>query len=64
MVAIQRQGKISFCMTTTGEEATHTASVAALEDDDMVMAQYREPGPLYYRGFTLEQFLPVTGKWL
>ncbi|MBF0277624.1 MAG: thiamine pyrophosphate-dependent dehydrogenase E1 component subunit alpha [SAR324 cluster bacterium] len=57
MLAAQRQGRISFFMTSTGEEATHVGSAAALQDDDMVMAQYREPGPLYFRGFTTANFM-------
>ncbi len=57
MLAAQRQGRISFYMTSTGEEATHIGSAAALKDDDMIMAQYREPGPLYYRGFTAADFM-------
>ncbi len=57
MLAAQRQGRISFFMTSTGEEATHVGSAAALQDEDMVMAQYREPGPLYYRGFTTANFM-------
>jgi len=57
MVATQRQGRVSFYMTSTGEEASHVGAAAALRDDDMVMAQYREPGPLYFRGFSADQFM-------
>ncbi|CAM9178875.1 unnamed protein product [Chrysoparadoxa australica] len=52
----QRQGRISFYLTSTGEEATQIGSAAALQPNDTVLAQYREPGVLMYRGFTLEQF--------
>lgn len=52
----QRQGRISFYMTCSGEEAIHIGSSAALADDDMVFAQYREAGVLMWRGFTLQQF--------
>eukprot|EP00501_MAST-03F_sp_TOSAG23-6_P001717 GSMAST32.ASY1.ANO1.1791.1 assembled CDS len=52
----QRQGRISFYMTNTGEEGTHIGSAAALDPKDMVFAQYREAGVLMYRGFTLQQF--------
>ena len=38
------QGLISFYMTSSGEEATHFGSAAALDEKDMVYAQYREPG--------------------
>lgn len=53
----QRQGRISFYMTSFGEEATHLGSAAALDLEDMVYAQYREAGVLMYRGFTLQQFV-------
>ncbi len=57
MQAAQRQGRVSFYMQCLGEEAAVTASAAALKDDDMIMAQYREQAALRYRGFTLEQFM-------
>uniref|UniRef100_A0AAR5PXQ6 2-oxoisovalerate dehydrogenase subunit alpha n=1 Tax=Dendroctonus ponderosae TaxID=77166 RepID=A0AAR5PXQ6_DENPD len=53
----QRQGRISFYMTSYGEEATHIGSAAALDLDDLVYGQYRETGVLMYRGFTLQQFV-------
>eukprot|EP00271_Cylindrocystis_brebissonii_P017353 TRINITY_DN4493_c0_g1_i1.p1 TRINITY_DN4493_c0_g1~~TRINITY_DN4493_c0_g1_i1.p1 ORF type:complete len:514 (+),score=96.95 TRINITY_DN4493_c0_g1_i1:431-1972(+) len=52
----QRQGRFSFHMTTMGEEAVNMASAAALEHSDQVFAQYREPGVLLWRGFTLQEF--------
>ncbi|KDE39876.1 Branched-chain alpha-keto acid dehydrogenase, E1 component, alpha subunit [Nitrincola lacisaponensis] len=57
MLASQRQGRISFYMTETGEEAADIGSTAALQDDDMIMAQYREQGALAFRGFTPDQFM-------
>ncbi|TMP88471.1 3-methyl-2-oxobutanoate dehydrogenase [Pseudoalteromonas ruthenica] len=57
MQAAQRQGRVSFYMQCLGEEAAVTASAAALDDNDMIMAQYREQAALRYRGFTLEQFM-------
>ncbi|KAL0275457.1 UNVERIFIED_CONTAM: hypothetical protein PYX00_003296 [Menopon gallinae] len=53
----QRQGRISFYMTNYGEEACQIGSAAALADDDLIFAQYREAGVLLYRGFTLDDFL-------
>ena len=53
----QRQGRISFYMTSYGEEATHMGTAAALKMQDVVYGQYREAGVLLYRGFTLEQFM-------
>jgi 2-oxoisovalerate dehydrogenase E1 component alpha subunit len=52
----QRQGRISFYMTNSGEEATHIGTAAAMDDQDMVYGQYREAGVLMWRGFTLQQF--------
>lgn len=52
----QRQGRISFYMTSTGEEATHFGSAAALDPEDIIYAQYREAGVLMWRGFSLESF--------
>merc|ERR1712226_1385577 len=51
----QRQGRISFYMTSYGEEATHVGSAAALNMDDVIYAQYREVGVLLWRGFSLER---------
>ncbi|KAK4764161.1 hypothetical protein SAY87_013599 [Trapa incisa] len=52
----QRQGRISFYVTTVGEEAINIASAAALTAHDLVFPQYREPGVLLWRGFTLQEF--------
>ena len=57
MVAAQRQGRISFYLACTGEEASTVGSAAALEPQDMIMSQYREQGALAYRGYTTEQFM-------
>ncbi|WJX40288.1 3-methyl-2-oxobutanoate dehydrogenase (2-methylpropanoyl-transferring) [Trifolium repens] len=53
---VQRQGRISFYLTSMGEEAVNIASAAALSSDDIILPQYREPGVLLWRGFTLQQF--------
>ncbi|GAB2212941.1 hypothetical protein Drorol1_Dr00020947 [Drosera rotundifolia] len=52
----QRQGRISFYMTSFGEEAINLASAAAISIHDPVFAQYREPGVLLWRGFTPQEF--------
>lgn len=57
MQGAQRQGRVSFYMQCLGEEAAVTASAAALDQEDMIMAQYREQAALHYRGFTLDQFM-------
>ena len=57
MLAAQRQGRLSFYMQCTGEEAAVVGSTAALDAGDMIMAQYREQAALAYRGFTIEEFM-------
>ncbi|MBB3191890.1 thiamine pyrophosphate-dependent dehydrogenase E1 component subunit alpha [Halomonas cerina] len=57
MMAAQRQGRLSFYMQCTGEEAAVVGATAALDDADMIMAQYREQGALVYRGFTFDEFM-------
>lgn len=52
----QRQGRISFYMTNSGEEAIHIGSASALNRADVIFAQYREAGVLMWRGFSLQQF--------
>ncbi|GAB2283163.1 hypothetical protein Dimus_017692 [Dionaea muscipula] len=52
----QRQERISFYLTTIGEEAINIGSAAALSMDDLIFPQYREPGVLLWRGFTLQEF--------
>lgn len=52
----QRQGRISFYMTSFGEEAVTISSAAALTKDDIILPQYREQGALLWRGFTLQEF--------
>ncbi|MFA3790304.1 thiamine pyrophosphate-dependent dehydrogenase E1 component subunit alpha [Aliiglaciecola sp. SL4] len=57
MIAAQRQGRISFYLACTGEEAATIGSAAALEPQDMILSQYREQGSLAYRGYTTKQFM-------
>ena len=57
MIAAQRQGRLSFYLTCTGEEAAVVGSVAGFESQDMIMSQYREQAALRYRGFTSKQFM-------
>ncbi|XP_078034965.1 branched chain keto acid dehydrogenase E1 subunit alpha [Augochlora pura] len=53
----QRQGRISFYMTNTGEEALQIGSAAALTLEDTVYAQYREAGVLLWRGYSITDFM-------
>lgn len=52
----QRQGRISFYVTTIGEEAINIASAAALTPSDTILSQYREAGVLLWRGYDFQQF--------
>ena len=53
MLRLQRQGRLGFYMTSTGEEATHMA-VHALRPNDWIFPSYREPGAAFLRGYTLK----------
>ncbi|MDG1485569.1 MAG: thiamine pyrophosphate-dependent dehydrogenase E1 component subunit alpha [Porticoccaceae bacterium] len=57
MQGAQRQGRLNFYLTCTGEEAAVAGTIAAFQAQDMVMAQYREQLALRYRGFTTAQFM-------
>ena len=46
MFRAQRQGKTSFYMKSTGEEATSVATAMALAGDDMCFPSYRQQGIL------------------
>jgi 2-oxoisovalerate dehydrogenase E1 component alpha subunit len=50
MLKLQRQGKMSFYMKSTGEEAVAVAGAMALRNDDMVFPSYRQQGILFARG--------------
>ena len=49
----QRQGKTSFYMKCTGEEATSVAAAFALDRGDMCFPSYRQQGLLIARGWSL-----------
>jgi 2-oxoisovalerate dehydrogenase E1 component alpha subunit len=53
----QRQGKTSFYMKCTGEEATSVAAAHALASDDMVFPSYRQQGILIARGYPLIEMI-------
>ena len=57
MVRVQRQGKTSFYMKSTGEEATSIGTALALADDDMVFPSYRQQGMFIARGYPLEDMV-------
>jgi 2-oxoisovalerate dehydrogenase E1 component alpha subunit len=53
MYRSQRQGKTSFYMKCTGEEAIAVAAAAALDREDMHFPTYRQQGLLVARGYPL-----------
>jgi 2-oxoisovalerate dehydrogenase E1 component alpha subunit len=53
MYRAQRQGKTSFYMKCTGEEAIAVAAAHALDRDDMCFPTYRQQGLLVARGYPL-----------
>jgi pyruvate dehydrogenase E1 component alpha subunit len=71
LLKLQRQGRIGFYLTATGEEATHVAPTWALAPSDWIYSSYREIGAAFYRGYPLRTFLcqlfgnvedPVKGR--
>jgi 2-oxoisovalerate dehydrogenase E1 component alpha subunit len=57
MYRSQRQGKTSFYMKCTGEEAIAIAAQAALDRDDMHFPTYRQQGLLVSRGYPLVEMM-------
>src|SRR3954469_12835135 len=57
MYRAQRQGKTSFYMKCTGEEAIAIAAAAALDRDDMHFPTYRQQGLLVARGYPLTEMM-------
>ena len=53
MFRAQRQGKTSFYMKATGEEAVSIAAAYALDRDDMCFPSYRQQGLLIARDWSL-----------
>ena len=53
----QRQGRIPFYITTTGEEAVAVSTAMALQLEDVIYAQYRETGALIQRGLTSKNII-------
>jgi len=73
MYRAQRQGKTSFYMKCTGEEAVSIAQAMVLNHDDMCFPTYRQQGILLARGYPLVDMMnqvysngldPVKGRQL
>ncbi len=54
---LQRQGRIGFYLTCTGEEAAVIGSVAALRDEDWIFPAYRESGLALWRDVPLKKYV-------
>ena len=57
MVRTQRQGKLSFYMKSTGEEAVSVAAGMALQPGDMLFPSYRNQGLQMVRGRPLVELM-------
>lgn len=57
MVRVQRQGKSSFYMKSTGEEAVAVAAALALDRADMCFPTYRQQGLLVARDWPLTDMM-------
>lgn len=57
MYRMQRQGKTSFYMKCTGEEAIASAQAVALDDDDMYFPTYRQQALLIARNYPLVEMM-------
>ncbi len=57
MMLLQRQGRIGFYGTCTGQEATPIAAGLAIEPDDWVFQALRESSIMLVRGFPLTRYI-------
>ena len=57
MFRAQRQGKTSFYMKSTGEEAVSVSAALAMAGDDMCFPSYRQQGILITRGYPLVEMM-------
>ncbi len=57
MFRAQRQGKTSFYMKSTGEEAVSIAATMALNRDDMCFPSYRQQGILIARDYPIVEMM-------
>jgi 2-oxoisovalerate dehydrogenase E1 component alpha subunit len=53
MMAMQRQGRLSFYVSSKGEEASAVAGATAYAHGDILFPSYRQPGLLLVRGMPL-----------
>jgi 2-oxoisovalerate dehydrogenase E1 component alpha subunit len=53
MIAMQRQGRLSFFLSSMGEEAVAVAGATAYLHGDLLFPSYRQPGLLLVRGMPI-----------
>jgi 2-oxoisovalerate dehydrogenase E1 component alpha subunit len=53
MIAMQRQGRLSFYVSSKGEEGSAVAGAMAFSHGDMLFPSYRQPGLMLVRGMPL-----------
>jgi 2-oxoisovalerate dehydrogenase E1 component alpha subunit len=53
MMAMHRQGRLSFFVTSRGEEATSVAGAMAYANRDLLFPSYRQPGLMLVRGMPM-----------
>ncbi len=53
MIVMQRQGRLSFYVSSNGEEAAAVGAATAYQRDDMLFPSYRQPGLLLVRGMPM-----------
>lgn len=57
MLALQRQGRIGFYGPSVGQEAAIVGAAMAMQPDDWIVPQYREPGAALIRGMPLKDLM-------
>lgn len=57
MITLQRQGSITFAMSSLGEEAAAAGATAALSIEDWIYPQYREVAAIFYRGLSIQDYI-------
>ena len=57
LMTLQRQGRLGFYMTSTGEEALIIGSAYALQENDPIFLTYREMGVLLWRRVPLDAIM-------
>ena len=57
LMALQRQGRLGFYLSSTGEEIVSIGAACAMRQDDPIFLAYREFGVLLWRGVSLEAIM-------